>query len=298
MINTRQEFEQSTAFELYILETVRPAIGKNGDASIDLRGSKTVAVVNMSIIDNLSEASVGKLKDAFAPLLFGAAWKVIDLLLEFALNKGNLPSTRRYWTIEEKQQHALNGSGDTTVLGCSKTVWNTLLRIYAVTVEHRHCLVHRTAAVDATSGALEGVDRNNQPLKPLSHDEQIAFAKLASLVAAAVNKGGMDRRSEDHLKYYLDQLANHSCMQTFGVGGASTPVTIPLSLSSENGAFVLDMTDVLERARKTFPTVPHFDMLIDVPDGSGRRLFAKAEDCPTGESTIDLKTLPQWLEFR
>lgn len=298
MIYTPQDFEESTEFELYILETVRPEIEQHGDASIDLRGSKTVAAVTVSITDNLSEASVGRLKDTLTPLLFGAAWKVIDLLLEFALNTGSLAPKSRYWTIEEKQQHALNGSGDTTVLGCSKTVWERLLRIYAATVEHRHCLVHRTAAVDAASGALEGVDRNGRQLKPLTRNEQIAFAKVASLAARAVRNGGMDRRSEDRLKYHVDQLTNHSSMAAFGVGAASAPVNILVSLISENGAFVLDMTGALELARRTFASVSHFDLLIDIPDGSGRRLFAKAEDCPEGKFTIDLKKLPQWLEFR
>lgn len=298
MITTAKEFVESTAFELYVIETVRPAIEQHGGASIDLRGSKTVAAVSMVVRDSLLSASIDSLNDKLAPLIFGAAWKVIDLLLEFALNRGSLSPARRDWTIAEKQQHALNGSGDTTVLGCPRTVWETLLRIYAATVEHRHCLVHRTAAVDATSGALGGVDRNNHRLKPLTRDEQIAFAKVASLAARAASKGGIDRRFEDHLKYHLDQLAKHSSMPTFGVGGASAPVDILLSLTSKNGAFVLDMTGVLEQARKTFTTVAHFDLLIDVPDGSGRRLFAKAEDCPQGKSTIDLKTLPQWLEFR
>lgn len=216
MITTPQEFEQSTAFELYVLETVRPAIEQHGDPSIDLRGSKTIVAVTISITDNPSEASVSRLKDTFAPLLFGAAWKVIDLLLEFALNRGSLSPKGLYWTIDEKQQHALTGSGDTTVLGCPRTVWATLLRIYAATVEHRHCLVHRTAAVDATSGALEGVDRNNHRLKPLTRDEQIAFAKLASLAARAASKGGMERRSEDHLKYHLDNSPTTPACQPLG----------------------------------------------------------------------------------
>lgn len=143
-----------------------------------------------------------------------------------------------------------------------------------------------------------GVDRNNQPLKPLTRDEQIAFAKVASLAARAAGKGGIDRRIEDYLKYHLDQLAKHSSMPPFGVGGASAPANILLSLTNENGAFVLDMTGVLNKASITFPTVAHFDLWIDVPDGSGCRLFAKGEDCPQGKSTIDLKALPQWLEFR
>jgi hypothetical protein len=43
MLSTLQDFEEGTAFELYVLERVRPAIEQHGGASIDLRGSKTVA---------------------------------------------------------------------------------------------------------------------------------------------------------------------------------------------------------------------------------------------------------------
>jgi hypothetical protein len=152
--------------------------------------------------------------------------------------------------------------------------------------------------VDATSGTLEGVDRNQQRLKPLSRDQQVALAKVAGLVARGVVEGGIDRRSEDHLKYQLDQLAVHSGMPAFGVGGTSAPVDILLTSVQKNGIFILDMNGVMEQARKTFSTVAHFNILIDVPDGSGRRLFAYAENCPPGKSTIDLKTLPPWLQYR
>jgi hypothetical protein len=298
MIATVQEFEESIAFELYVLETIRPAIEQHGGASIDLRGSKTVAAVSVTFSESVSADAVGRLKDQLAPLLFGAAWKVLDLLLEFALNRDGLAPARREWTIAEKQVHALNGSGDSSVLGCSKSAWAAILRVYACTVEHRHCLVHRTVKVDATSGTLEGEDKNEQPLKPLTRDQQVALAKVAGLVARAVAEDGIDRRSEDHLKYELDQLAAHSGLPAFGVGGTSAPVDILLTLIQENGIFILDMTGVLERARKTFPTVAHFNLLVDVPDGSRRRLFAYAEKCPLGKSTIDLKTLPPWLQYR
>jgi hypothetical protein len=214
------------------------------------------------------------------------------------LNRAGLSPARRDWAIAEKQQHALSASGDLSVLGCSNAVWAAILRVYAGTVEHRHCLVHRTAKVDATSGTLEGVDRNNQPLKPLTREEQAALAKASGLIARSVVAGGMDRRSEDHLKYYLDLLRNHSGSSAFGVGGVNAPVDIKLALAQEDGCFVLDMNGVLERARKTFQTVAHFNLLMDVPDGSGRHLFAQAESCPPGKSTIDLNALPPWLEYR
>ena len=233
-----------------------------------------------------------------APLLFGAAWKTIDLLIEFALNRAPLSPSRRDWSIAEKKQHALRAAGDVAVLGCSPAVWANVLLVYAGTVEHRHCLIHRTAKVDPASGTLDGTHWNQQQLKPLTRKEQVALARAAGLIARGVVAGGIRRRSEEHLKYYLDLLRVHSGSRPFGVGRASVPVEIKLSLAQESGRFVLDMNDVLERARKTFPSVDYFNLLIDIPDGSGRHLFGEAEACPAGKSTIDLNALPSWLEYR
>lgn len=298
MISTPQEFEEGTAFELYVLETMRPAIEQHGHTNIDLRASKTNVAVGITLTENLSAGAVDQLKDTLAPLLFGAAWKVLDLLLEFALNRAGLRSAHRDWSIADKQQHALEARGDPRVLGCSHPVWATLLQVYARTVEHRHCLVHRTAKVNSTSGVLEGVDRNNQPLKPLTRDEQVALAQVSGLVARGVVGGGIPRRSEDHLKHYLNRLGVHTGLPAFEVGGVSAPVEIKLALVQEDGQFFLDMSAILERVHKTFPTVAHFDLTIDVPDGSGRHLFAQAEACPSGKSLVDLDALPSWLEYR
>jgi hypothetical protein len=54
MISTLQDFEEGTAFELYVLERVRPAIEQHGGASIDLRGSKTIAAVGVFVSESVS----------------------------------------------------------------------------------------------------------------------------------------------------------------------------------------------------------------------------------------------------
>lgn len=298
MISTLQEFEEGTAFELYVLETVCPALEQHDGACIDLRGGKTSAIVNLTFHDSLSANAVNQLTDKLAPLLFGAAWKILDLLLEFALNRAGVRPARRDWLIAEKQQHALNASGDSSVVGCSPPVWAALLQIYARTVEHRHCLVHRTAKVDAMSGTLEGLDRHNHPLEPLTREEQVALAKVSGLVARGVVGGGISRRSQDHLKYHLDHLSAHSGSPALGGGKVSAPVEIKLALVQEDGRFVLDMNGIMEKASKTFADVAHFDLIIDVPDGSGRSLFAQAEVCPPGKSSVDLDALPAWLAYR
>lgn len=298
MILNIQDFDEGTAFELYVLETVRPAIEPHAGASIDLRSSATVAAVFVSITESISGQALDGLKDQLSPLLFGAAWKVLDILLEFALNSASLTPARHDWSIAEKQRHASNGQGDRAVLGCSQGAWQALLSVYANTVEHRHCLVHRTAKVDPATGTLDGVDRNQNPLRSLTRGQQVALAKAATLAARGVLRGGIDPRSEDHLKYQLDQLSLHTGAPAFGVGGASAPVDIRLALSQENGVYFLDMTGVLEKARRRFPTVAHFDILVDVPDGSARKLFGYAENCPPGRSTLDLAALPPWLTYR
>lgn len=297
MITTPQEFEDATTFELYLLENLYPAIGQQDSTYIDLR-KNSVASVNISITESLCADAVDSLKEKLAPLLFGAAWKVLDLLLELALNRADIRPIRHDWTIAEKQQHALSTRSIPSVLMCSQEVWAALLRVYAGTVEHRNCLVHRTANVNATSGTLECVGKNNRPLKPLTRAEQVSLAKISGLVARAVVAARIGQRTEEHLKYYLDLLHEHSGLPKFGANEALEPVEIKLSLAQEDGAFFLDMDGVVERARKTFPTIIHFNLMIDVPGDSCRHLVAQAEDCPPGKTPVDLNAPPSWLKYR
>ena len=71
MISTQQDFEEGTAFELYVLETVRPAIEQHGGASIDLRGSKTVAEVAKEL--GVSQSMLHRWRARFASELPSSA---------------------------------------------------------------------------------------------------------------------------------------------------------------------------------------------------------------------------------
>ena len=83
-----------------MLEKLRPAIEQHQGAYIDLRGSKCVAAVSISvsITEDVSGAAVDRVKDQLAPLMFGAGWKVLDLLLELALNSAGLTPARQDWS--------------------------------------------------------------------------------------------------------------------------------------------------------------------------------------------------------
>lgn len=303
MISTLQDFEDGTTFELFVLEKICPAIEKRSNEVLDLRSEDEVHK-HSSVVDCADEA-VNGLKATLTPLLFGAAWKVLDLLLEYAFDRAGIkprqhpkPGRPPTWKIDEKQKYAQEARGDISVLGCSPGVWTALLLTYAGTVEHRHCLVHRTAKVSEESGVLEGVDRNDLPLKPLTREEQVALAKISGLVARGVLSGRIEQRSEENLKYYLNVLGAHSGFSQFAVGKVSPPIEIKLLLTQEDGIYFFNLSGVLERVRKIFPTANCFNLNIDVPDGSGRHLFALAENCPSGKWAIDLDALPPWLELR
>ena len=300
MIYTKLNFEEATAFELYVLEKFCPVIDKSSTTSIDLRvrpGNNPTRVSSYSFI-SLSDTYLVELRKDIAPLLFGAAWKIMDLALEFSLNFNGQRPTGKTWRIDEKQEIAKSKQGDPSILGCSHDTWSALLGVYANTVEHRHCLTHRTAEVDATSGNLHGRYKDGGPLTPLTLEEQLALARVAILVARGIARGKIASRSEEHIKHYLDKLRTHSLAPLFGSGSVSAPIIIQLALSQENGQFALDMTGVIDRARARFQHTTHFDLVIDIPDGSGRRLFAEAENCPTGKQPVDLNALPSWLEYR
>lgn len=61
----------------------------------------------MRLYCSISADAVNSL--ALTPLLFGAAWKILDLFVELALNLSGAKPKRRNWTIEEKVTAAKNG---------------------------------------------------------------------------------------------------------------------------------------------------------------------------------------------
>lgn len=296
MISSSQEFEDATAFEMYALGRLLPQQREEDAGIIVLHEGKIIA--SAVARSDPSGATVDCLKDELAPLMFGAAWKILDLLVEWSLfGAGLRPKNGSTWPIAEKQRLALGGQCSCVVLGCSQPVWNCLLQAYAATVEHRHCLVHRTADVNSASGALTGVHSNGKPLTPISREEQIAFAHAACVVARGVGGEGLTQRLEDHLKHYLNQLAEHTGASAFDTPGASAAAQIEVSLQPQNGKLLLDVPWVM-RARSAFPSIAHFNLLITVADGSGRQLFGHVERCPEGLSIVDLDALPTWLQMR
>ena len=110
MITTQSDFEDETAWERTVLILAVPLmpLTASGDV-LDLRtGSIATTLSSLALSSTVGSAAVEELRNSLLPLLFGAAWKIMDLGLELAFALAGLaPQNGRRWKINEKLQHAV-----------------------------------------------------------------------------------------------------------------------------------------------------------------------------------------------
>jgi len=75
-------------FERLALDRVRPVLGDESTDEIDLRSpdQNGGVVMHVRLHCSVSGDAVNSVATALTPLLFGAAWKILDLFIELALN--------------------------------------------------------------------------------------------------------------------------------------------------------------------------------------------------------------------
>lgn len=297
MITSIQEFEEAVLFELLALETFIGTGESTMSSTLDLTDPDGTVRHHCIVSVSNSQHAVDEFKNKILPLAFGAGWKVLDLMIELILNQsGYRPSSVRGFTIAEKQRQAQNRNISSSILGCDSATWQSILGIYANTVEHRHCLVHRTANIDENSGEFNGVERfNNNPLIPLTRIQQFAFAKSAAQVARGITGGGILSRNEADLKYYLNQLTTHSGAQELPDAALDSSAKLVIDFENDGDGYFLDMSFTLMRARKALPDTTYFDVMIRNPNDSKRHYFGRAETMPTQKTYVDLSSMPDWL---
>jgi hypothetical protein len=301
-----QEFEDDTAFERLTLDRFTPLLPRSEASSIldldanDLRVTPGVAVASG---DSTSGAPGADLKfDDVRPLFFGAAWKVLDQLVEFALEQGSVaPERGRRYTITEKVQHARSGSvPPISPFAHHPDLWRRLTLVYDSTEELRNSLTHRRFTVDPRTSELRGTPRNSGGVMPksLSQAEQTAFCQAAVGAAEVVIHGSTPGRLIDQLKWVLDQLASHHTQPLLGSLPAH-PVIPVLRLRRVPGSsneLTLDTAAIRRSACGAYADATHFDLEVLLPDG--RVLAAPLEDAPEGPVTFSIDALPIWVRWK
>jgi hypothetical protein len=287
------DLDDDTAFERLFLATAFPLADT---AAWEAAGSYDVvtdlAQVQISVHEYLGttpESAVALL--GIQPLAFGASWKALDILLEYALAAaGYGPKNARRWTIAEKVAKARQGLGRAEPLTNDQTVWRALLHVYAETEQVRHSLVHRRVT-KRQDGALVGTNAQGSPLPGLTLAEQEACCSVVQRAVDAVIRGSISPRERSDLAWNLDRLSAVHRQALIGGRQVTAVRRFAVNVSAELGRFEIDGTHLKQRLAQT--TTGQW-IEVHFQAGAEGSLLADLDDIPDGQQSVSLTAPPNW----
>jgi hypothetical protein len=183
----RQHFADDTGYERLVLVTVvdpnKPPPGVVF-ATNDIRGNGPTRL-GRGIYDSSSAGAVESFAARFRPLAFGAAYKIVDFVIEMTMRLNGEPCPRGRWTFTEKK--AFTGRGVPARLPAPLDAvvtshWPRVAQLYATFNEYRHAVVHRRTHLEP-NGELTGVDQTGVALPPITVTQQDAFSRYATALS-------------------------------------------------------------------------------------------------------------------
>ena len=287
-----RDYANEIEFERFAISAATPlAAESNSSISADiyldgrpgqvrLAASVTVGRSNSDVISELK----------IRPLLFGAAWKILDILIDYVLQKAS--PTRRF-TIKEKVECAAEGRISFSPLNEHPEIMERVLAVYVNDVQYRHALIHRRASA-SENGDFTGHNDCGKPLPRLTILEQEAFCRAALCVASAVADGVLPTRNLHRLASEIDALQHLTLKPklNFPPLNKQTPV-VTVHVSS---AHPVDFSAIKSKVYSTFPTASHVDLILAVEDLPGVRYSSELERTPDLRLTLGANTDVPWLK--
>jgi hypothetical protein len=289
------QFEESTAFERWTLEALVPLPARRAHQAVkDAVANHVWVTLTDAAIVRVYAGGVREVHVDLRPLAFGAAWKVLDLLLELAYANAGTTVGGGWLTIAKKENLARQGHGVLAPLTADRALWCTLTSTYVATTQARHSLVHRLAEVDQATGTLTGRDESGQPLLPISAKQQEAFCRAVQRAAIAVLAGKIGPRERFDLAWQLDQLQAHHQQPPLGGVQFQPPALLLAPANLSGGQLVIDIPALIQAAQSSWPDRKQVDATFPLPDG--RHFLAEVETAPASMVTVDPDDPPDWLE--
>lgn len=290
VIGSVVEHDDATAFERWALEGLVPLQGARPHPAVKDIENNAVRVMAGTAVVRVYAGGVKEVHVDLRPLAFGAAWKVLDLLIELALSQAGMATGTV--TITEKLKQARKAAGQCLPLTGDTVLWRGLAATYAGTEEIRHSLVHRRAEVDRASGELTGRDRQGRPLTPISAAHQEAFCRAVQRAATAALNRSISPRERSDLAWNLDQLTHvHGLDAIGGIKMAPAPLGV-VRARMRNGTVLVEAPSILTEFRANFPDRAAYDASFELQDG--RHLLVELEQAPHEEVAVDPAALPPW----
>lgn len=285
----RNDFLTDIAFERFALHEFCHQPGQSSDLMmIDLRGPNRRLSSCVSSVAFASDS--GRLRSAMASLAFGAAWKVIDLMIEHVLIAASPPRSGRV-TIKSKADFATNNRSDLLVAVHHGDLVDRIAALYRATVELRHALTHRSVTYQGnllsdgtTSMSLDSID---------------AFAHLALSIADVIasSSGTIDQRTFLDMAHWLNLLG--ALHRLSPIPNAQPKREIPLVLVAaqqrDDGAWVVNTKSAMAGAMGVLSTNRWFDAEIHFPDANHAPLRIQLDAAPADvEVVVTPGSPPGW----
>lgn len=304
-----EDFELDSALEREMLARALPIVPVASDGSIrvfidlaegrvDATVSPPAARVFASTSDALGASGPSCIRLLrIRPLLVGAAWKVLDLIIETALDEAGVTrSGKSPWrSIERKQAHAFRWPRRTRPL--NKDVWDSLMGVYVNTVDLRHSLIHRRAFVNGATDELVGTDKFGQPIAAMLPGEQEAFARAVLLASELLTTDPSDQRLLTAIRFELGRMQRVHQHRIAHVSAVESPREVIVTIGpdpSDPTHYLLDIPTIKNHG--ALNGAPWVDLTVNIRDRPGQALRARLEDAPDSAVSIDPDFPPDWLQ--
>jgi hypothetical protein len=297
----RQDFGDDTAYERLVLETVvdpnKPPPGAVF-ATNDIRGGGP-RNFGRGLHVSAGSGAVESFAARFRPLAFGAAYKILDFMVEMTMRLNGEPCPGGRWAFTQKARFIGRGRPARlpSPLGSAPDLWLRATRLYTAFDEHRHAVVHRRTRVEA-NGDFTGSDRTGRPLAPVSVVEQDALSRLAVALAVALIEADASPRQLNTIGWSLDALhRHHGC----GVLGATPPPAVIVRVIDDlqlvgPGRWRVDGVKLHVHLREQNLQPIDADAELHAVDGHHEILYeARLDEVPDATVEVDLAALPAWL---
>ena len=286
------DFEAKIEFERFAISKAIPLLSEEANStSARISLDDRPAAIALTLTSTTGQ-SIGSFLDELGlrPLLFGAAWKILYLLVEFALP---VVGGKRQ-TIEHRVNAMKLGSVSVTPLSTNSELWSRIRSAYVESVEYRHSIVHRTVGIGADKELIAHSRIANSQSRGLTVEEQIAFCRLAQRVASSVISGELSNRESRALLAELNRLTlltGEPATDPLSEAPRVIRVTIPVKSSVK-----VSMADVERKVLKIFPNAKDVDVIFELEDQQGKTFRCFLEEVRDLEVDFSSATIPEGLQ--
>ena len=271
------DFLDDVAYEVFLLRHFAEAgVVPDEAEQLNLR-IKGQRIRSDMVVASFSAAVISNALKPLSGLVFGACWKIIDLLFEHAY-KATSPISSQRIQIAQKTQKAKLLVSEIVICVDDQEVAERLAEIYCATSELRHALVHRR--LDINNCGLTYKKQN------ISLDEITALSKLTLALLEITKIGFVAERARSNIHFWANQLRNvHKLPDVSNAIQLRPAPIVQINAEKRDDLWFVDTRVAWQDATQSFPySGDWFDLEIYFPNTERPCVRCHLDAMPRSES--------------